>query len=103
MDYDFHSIYMTWIWHGEEEAYPAPSVQSLSSSKPIDEMADVLMDLTNEVVTCDGDEDDGNKHIDEWSSKYEILFYELQVERGCKKISALNFMVKLMHIKVLNK
>ena len=69
------------------------------------EMADVLMDLVNESVVSEGDDDVGSEHIDEGTSEYEKLFDDLQGELwlGCSKMSALNFIVKLIHIKVLNK
>ena len=69
------------------------------------EMANVLMDLVNESVVSEGDEEVGSEPIDEGTLEYETLFDDLQAELwpGCTKMSALNFIVKLMHIKVLNK
>ena len=68
-------------------------------------MADVLMDLVNESVINEGDEDASSEQIDEGTLEYEKLFDDLQPKLwpGCTKMPALNFIVKLMHIKVLNK
>ena len=68
-------------------------------------MVDVLIDLVNESVINEGDEDASSEQIDNGTLEYEKLFDDLQPELwpGCTKMLALNFIVKLMHIKVLNK
>ena len=68
-------------------------------------MADVLLDLVNGSVVSEGDEDAGSEHIDESTLEYQKLFDDLQAKLlpGYTKMSALNFIIKLMHIKVLNK
>ena len=105
MNYSFHPIYTNFIWHGEVAVYPMASVQPSSSSAPTDEMTDVLIDLVNKSFANEGNDNNSSDLVDDGLTEYEKLFNELQAElwSGCTKISTLNFMVKLMRIKVLNK
>ena len=68
-------------------------------------MTDVLRDLVNESLANEGKDNSSSDLIDDGLTEYEKLFDELQAElwSGYTKISTLNFMVKLMYIKVLNK
>ena len=105
IDYGFHPIYTNWIWHGEDAVHPTSSVQPSSSSATIDEMTDVLMNLVNESFANEENGNNSGDLVDYELTECEKLFDDLQAELwpGCTKMSALNFMVKLMQIKALNK
>ena len=72
-----------------------------------DEMLNVLEDVigpTHELPTED-EHPDTFKVEPSQREIYDDLFVEMEIELypGCQKFSSLNFLAKLMHLKVLNK
>ena len=110
IDNGFNPNYSVWIYHGERSTVPQQAILNSSASTSAtnasrDEMADALLDLTNEMNFESGDADDRTEEVDEEAMSYEEHFEELQSELwpGCTKMSSLNFLVKLMHLKVMHK
>ena len=99
--------YTVWSFHGESFHNPPVDYPEDDS----DEMADVLADLaghggygeTNN--TSGGSFNEHPTYDNNRQDKFDDLFKEMEIELypGCQKFSALNFLVKLMHLKVLNK
>lgn len=103
----FNTAYKTWRFHGEQ--YDLPVIHD--TSQTTDEMVDVLNDV--------GWENTGNEHeanIDERSNEptegssganddIDALHMEVETELypGCTWLSSLNFLAKMMHMKVMNK
>ena len=87
------------------KVYLIPLIQPLGSSPRRYEMADICKDLVNELVFSNWEESNCSKHINEDLSKHDKLLCNLQAELWpiYTKMPVLNFIVKLMHIKVLNK
>ena len=98
--FDFDIMYTKWIHYGEAETV---SSTDLSVGESMDEMFAVL----NDVVGINDDHDilDETKVgiEDTQDDKFKDLLFELQVGLylGCTKYSSLDFLVKLMHLKVL--
>ena len=74
-----------WIYHGEEEVYTnLPSSSAAATAVPDvgdAEMADVLLDLANEMRNADDDDNiEGIDLVDPDSSAYASIFEELQSE-----------------------
>lgn len=107
--------YQRWVFHGEEidlSSYiQTPS--SINDTSHIEEVEDdEMLEMLNEIwgpiqMDCGLDESNNSNasgvHIN--ADKFGELFDEAQKELypGCKTFSALTFLVKLMHIKVLNR
>uniref|UniRef100_A0A803PJW4 Transposase-associated domain-containing protein n=1 Tax=Cannabis sativa TaxID=3483 RepID=A0A803PJW4_CANSA len=94
----FQQSYQQWIYHGEVEVGVA---NEEVDDNDIDEMIDVIDDflpLTNdeEVAGIDGSR---------MGRYYDELFEEIEAELypGCNWISSLNFLAKLMHLKLKGK
>ncbi|KAL5578158.1 hypothetical protein UlMin_019857 [Ulmus minor] len=95
----FQSTYQTWIHHGESYQHDDSKDETdTESEEDIDEMVHALYDagLVNNDDTSMSEQD---------VKKENDLLTEVEQELypGCKKFSSLTFLVKLMHIKVLNK
>ena len=80
-------------------------MQPSSSRTTTDQMTDVLINLVNESFANEENGNNSGDLVDYELTECEKLFDDLQAELwpGCTKMSALNFMVKLMQIKALNK
>ena len=109
IDNGFNPNYTVWVYHGEKDVVPQhqiPTVGATSSANVIrDELTDVLLDLANEMNFEMGGADEGIEELDEEAMSYDENFEELKSELwpGCKSMSSLNFLVKLMHLKVMHK
>ncbi|KAI3803640.1 hypothetical protein L1987_31798 [Smallanthus sonchifolius] len=104
----FLQAYDTWFYHGEEYVN-ASDVDALwttntSVAATDHEMFDALDDVMAEQNTHEENtyEDGSGAGLD---PEFEALFEELRTELypGCSWMSSLNFLTKLMHIKVMNK
>ncbi|XP_024023057.1 uncharacterized protein LOC112092090 [Morus notabilis] len=112
----FSLNYINWINHGEEETDTTPNVQDedydaegekSDNDDDIDEMVNALNDAfphINPSSMDDGAEINDIGGCEEETPNLEDLFAEAERElyKGCTKFSALTFLVKLLHIKVLN-
>ncbi|XP_024028761.1 uncharacterized protein LOC112093797 [Morus notabilis] len=112
----FSLNYINWINHGEEETDTTPNVQDedydaegekSDNDDDKDEMVDALNDAFLHVNPCsmdDGAEINDIGGCEEETPNLEDLFAEAERElyKGCTKFSTLTFLVKLLHIKVLN-
>ena len=105
----FNLNYTMWIYHGEKDVVPQREIPTIgvSSSAVVvgDEMADALLDLANEISFKAEDANEVIDEADEDVMSYDEHFKELQSELWSrfKKISLLNFIVKLMHLMVMYK
>ena len=79
----------------------------LDNSKPINEehRVDKIIDVLNDFIEPDNWGDDVDKGVIGLVQYLDCLFTEIESELypGCIKLSSLNFLVKLMHLKVSNK
>ena len=97
-----------WIYHGERNTVPQRTIPTggagTSASIIGDEMVDALLDLVNEMSFESGHANDRNEEVDKEAMSYEEYFEELQSKLWprCTKMSSLNFLVKLMHLKVMH-
>ncbi|XP_062086482.1 uncharacterized protein LOC133792589 [Humulus lupulus] len=95
-DWGFHRGYEKWIYHGEAEADVANVVDA--NDDDVDEMIpmveDFLLPTTEDV--------ENNPAAGQF---YDDLFDEIEAELypGCNWISSLNFLAKLLHLKVRGK
>ena len=98
--YGFNPLYTTWYYHGEYD------VMTNLINESVDEMVAVINDVVgnnsdhdmSEEVEADVLGDAQHDEFKELLSKLESALYP-----GCTKYSSLNFLVKLMHLKVLYK
>ena len=122
--YGISSVYNKWVYHGEatnlarfERGATSSEGDTLSREANVvdedDDILDLLNDLQGSMITREEDFDDGDGFDDEFPEDVDEMdtsniFEELMKEarnplyHGCTKFSSLNFLVKLMHIKVLN-
>ncbi|KAK1423448.1 hypothetical protein QVD17_18751 [Tagetes erecta] len=106
-DVGFRESYTVWVHHGEEYSND-PEIESLFApntctiEQNTNEMFDALDDVMAEQNT--NEETTAQERIG-LESDYDALFKELNTELypGCSWMSSLNFLAKLMHIKVINK
>ena len=94
-DRGFQPGYEKWVFHGEvEENIPEQPVDDNEEDEMIQVVEDFLLPTTEEV------EADPNA-----TKYYDQLFEEIEAELypGCDWISALNFLAKLLHLKVRGK
>ena len=93
--------YNQWIYHGETaNVIGRSTVQEPSVEIPkCDEMFDVLDDIISDDE--EGDPVGGQSSNGQYNDLFTALRYELYP--GVSSFSSLNFLVKLMHLKVLNK
>lgn len=112
----FSKTYQTWYFHGEQYGTNVSDEDEDEDDDEEeedegDEMVDVLQDIAGPSVVDTGVSNDDDISMmpehrrTEEGQKLDELFKEVDNELypGCKKFSSLNFLVKLMHIKVLNR
>ena len=90
----FAESYVTWIYHGEIDVRTA----NVYRQNERDGVEDEMMDVIDDVV---GDEHAGTSTDGYYDELFQALHSELYP--GVLSFSSLNFLVKLMHIKVMNK
>ena len=113
----FSKSYTNWVFHGEDKTSSSFNVDELESDinedavysdddDDDDDMLEAIQDVAGG-INFEINQDDG---IGEEESNYEPrkfkeLFEEANKELypGCSKVSALTFVVQMMHVKVLNK
>ena len=101
--YEFLQRYVKWTYHGEVDMPPV-----VDDGAPVtDEMIDIINDVigeqdTNEEGVNEGISDGGGNSAE---NQFDDLFQEVEAELypGCTWLSSLNFLVKMMHMKVMNK
>ena len=95
----FQSTYQTWIHHGESYQHDDNEDETdIESEEDVDEMVHALYD------TGFVNNDDTSMSEQDVRKENDLLTeVEQELYPGCKKFSSLTFLVKLMHIKVLNK
>ena len=109
IDHGFDPFYKMWVFHGEEDE-STDQVMPEEGRVDNDEVLDVLNDFIGP-LNDDGIRNDAHLDDDITSAtmasdeQYEDLFAEVEAELypGCTTFSSLNFLVKLMHLKVLHK
>ncbi|XP_023766938.1 uncharacterized protein LOC111915514 [Lactuca sativa] len=104
-DIGFLEIYTTWIYHGEKHVGSSDlSYNSTprTNTPTSNEMFDVVHDVMAEQNTNEENIDEEGRGID---STFDDLFEELNTKLypECSDMSALNFLAKLLHIKVINR
>ncbi|KAD2393564.1 hypothetical protein E3N88_40541 [Mikania micrantha] len=106
-DRDFLQSYTTWVYHGEKYSNASEIERMWASNAdnpPLtnNEMFDALDDVIGEQNTYD---ENVNEYGDGLDTEFDALFKELNTELypSCNWMSSLNFLAKLMHIKVINK
>ena len=94
-DYGFHEGYQTWVYHGEVEADVANEVDD-------DDDVDEMIPMVEDFLLPTTEEVEENPAA---GQAYDDLFVEIETELfpGCDWISSLNFMAKLLHLKVRGK
>ncbi|KAI3699037.1 hypothetical protein L2E82_43030 [Cichorium intybus] len=103
-DRGFQHTYKIWTYHGEE--YPASDLDTLWAARrhttTTHEMFDVIDDVMAEQDTFEENRNEEGSGAD---PEFDALFEELNTELypGCTWMSSLNFLAKMMHIKVINK
>nr|BAJ33519.1 CACTA transposable element [Dahlia pinnata] len=109
MKYHMHAYgilrtYDIWTYHGESLI---PAVVVVDDVAPTNDMAGVIEDVMYERMEEDINLDEGNLGTESSGGcdDFEYLLKEVQSELypGCTKFSSLDFLAKLMHIKVKNK
>ncbi|KAK6119280.1 hypothetical protein DH2020_046968 [Rehmannia glutinosa] len=109
----FDKSYKVWIFHGEVSgpsncASPTNEVEHVDDFEEDDTFFDMLNELRDAEVAGNSEirSDDyiQNTTGEQFGEHYMAMFDEAQRElyAGCKKFSAFSFLVKLMHVKVLN-
>ena len=94
-DYGFHEGYQKWVYHGEVEADVANEVDD-------DDDVDEMIPMVEDFLLPTTEEVEENPAA---GQAYDDLFVEIETELfpGCDWISSLNFMAKLLHLKVRGK
>ncbi|KAI3763957.1 hypothetical protein L2E82_13955 [Cichorium intybus] len=108
--FGFSRLYKTWCYHGETSDVDdvAPRNDTVVDDvAPRNDMIDVIEDVMEEVMEEDSNIDEGNLDTESIGvcDDFEDLLKEVQSELypGCAKFSSLDFLAKLMHIKVNHK
>ncbi|KAD4586129.1 hypothetical protein E3N88_23730 [Mikania micrantha] len=106
-DRGFLQLYTTWVYHGEKYSNASEIERMWASNAdnpPLtnNEMFDALDDVIGEQNTYD---ENVNEYGDGLDTEFDTLFKEFNTELylSCNWMSSLNFLAKLMHIKVINK
>ena len=95
-------------FHSEKEMYPQLSSFSASGSEGggwrEEEMTEALVDLTNEInFAANNDINEDTEPVDQEASTFDVMFEEqLELWPECTKMSSFKFLVKLMHLKVMD-
>ena len=95
----FHKFYRTRIFHGE-------TIQNPTNEKPkIEENVDEMIDVLNDFLELKNGVDDVDEGATGSAQYFDHSFIEIEMELypRCSKFYSLNFLVKLMHLKVSNK
>ncbi|XP_062112440.1 uncharacterized protein LOC133823592 [Humulus lupulus] len=94
-DRGFQQSYEQWIYYGEVEE--DVDDEGMDENEPVDEMRDVVDDFL-----LPNNAEEANSGMGQY---YDELFDEIEAElySGCDWISSLNFLAKLMHLKVRGK
>ena len=115
LEYGFSGHYINWNFHGEEDINSSYNFQTVESNvgeddddkddNSEDDMAEALRDAAG---PSGGSNNNDTTDLDDYNNTtnlFDQLFAEMQKELypGCIKFSSLTFIVKLMHIKVLNR
>ncbi|KAI3778420.1 hypothetical protein L2E82_07700 [Cichorium intybus] len=108
--FGFSRLYKTWCYHGEtsdvDDVAPRNDT-AVDDVAPRNDMIDVIEDVMEEVMEEDSNIDEGNLDTESIGvcDDFEDLLKEVQSELypGCAKFSSLDFLAKLMHIKVNHK
>ncbi|KAI3786099.1 hypothetical protein L1987_45226 [Smallanthus sonchifolius] len=102
--FGFCRTYTMWSYHGESSIHPVIVVDDV---EPRNDMDDVIEDVMGERMEEDTNTNEGNSGTESRGVRddFEALLKEVQSELypGCTKFSSLDFLAKLMHIKVKNK
>ncbi|KAM6576701.1 hypothetical protein CsatB_028538 [Cannabis sativa] len=122
----FLLTYTNWYWHGEEEKIPTnKAVQQCQGDEIMEGLNDIEQPKINKDDENDCDDDmptyedydsyddscwdrytgEENECNDEVERYYTNLFAEMEAPLfpGCEKYTSFNFLIKLMHFKVLGK
>lgn len=108
--YGFSRLYENWVFHGEEYGATTSRVgpqETEDVGEADDDIMDILNDVHQSIQNTDMeniDEDafaDENKNDEHESFEYLSAEAEKKLYPECK-VSTLTFVVKLMHIKVIN-
>ncbi|XP_076948530.1 uncharacterized protein LOC143620812 [Bidens hawaiensis] len=102
--YGFFRTYAEWIYHGESLIPPVVIVDEITPTNDMADIIEVAMNESREEDTNVDDRDSGSDSSDVHDD-FEELLKEAHSELypGCTKFSSLDFLAKLMHIKVKNK
>lgn len=100
----FNTLYTRWIYHGKEEL-----VETAADvvNEPVDEMVAIIHDVAG--INDDDDDMTGDIQVDLLDDvqydEFKDLLSDLEsvLYPSCTKYLSLNFLVKLMHLKVLYK
>ncbi|XP_062080223.1 uncharacterized protein LOC133784977 [Humulus lupulus] len=110
----FSKSYTNWVFHGEDKTSSSFNVDELESdinedsvdSEDDDDMIEAIQDVAGGInFETYQDEEIAEEESHYEPTKFKELFEEVKKELypGCSKFSSLTFLVKMMHIKVLNK
>ncbi|XP_042425958.1 uncharacterized protein LOC122013798 [Zingiber officinale] len=101
--YGIQQSYKIWDYHGEQYEHPPIEHEDLSDIDAPDEMTNVLDDLTGPVEIGESSESIQQEGFQ--TENFDDMLEEIEKELypGCVNFSALNFLVKLMHVKGLDK
>ncbi|XP_062076859.1 uncharacterized protein LOC133781794 [Humulus lupulus] len=110
----FSKSYTNWVFHGEDKTSSSFNVDELESdinedsvdSEDDDDMIEAIQDVAGGInFETFQDEEIVEEESHYEPTKFKELFEEAKKELypGCSKFSSLTFLVKMMHIKVLNK
>lgn len=97
--------FMNSIWVFHEETFQNLINKESQVAENIDKMINVWNDFKPDVRTSKNMDDDVKQGAMESTYYFEDLLTKIEtiLYLGCTKFSLLNFLVKLMHLKVLNK
>ncbi|KAJ9538028.1 hypothetical protein OSB04_030761 [Centaurea solstitialis] len=101
--FGFHEHYQKWIYHGEADT---PMIED-DVVPTTDELIDVINDVRGENIINEENVDEGISDGDLSGADQEFaeLFQEVETELypGCTWLSSLNFLAKMLQMKVMNK
>ena len=105
--YGFCKSYKIWSYHGEGSNPPGSIPPIVNDATPQRDMADLIEDIRGELMEEDANLDEGNSNTEssDGGDEFDELLKEAGTELypGCKKFTSLEWLAKLMHIKVMNK
>ena len=106
IDHGFNLLYKIWRYHGKLDPVMDP-IGHKQGDNTSDEILNVLEDVIGPTHKLPVEDEHANNFKIEplYREKYDDLFAKIETELylGCQKFSLLNFLAKLMHLKVLNK